>query len=231
MPSAILGLLAAAPFAIGLTAAPDAPQGTTVFSFQDPAIVEASALVLRDGLYVTTNDSGDTGRVFAVDGTGATVGVTHWSRHATDVEALAPGGAGHVWVGDIGDNLASRPYVTIRRVPVGRGGRTVRATSYRLSYPGGATDAETLLRNPVTGRLYVASKNVFGGTLYAVPRHLSATRTNRLVRVGNVLPVATDGAFFPRTAPGGAQLHLRGGLRLAVDAEGGLLPAARPAAG
>ncbi len=53
------------------------------------------------------------------------------------------------------------------------------------------------MRNPVTGRLYLASKNVFGGILYAVPRHLSATDTNRLTRIGRITQIATDGAFFP----------------------------------
>ena len=197
MRSVLVGLLVSAPFAMGVVVTPDAPHGTTAFTFQDPAIVEASALVVQDGLYLTSNDSGDTGRVFAVDGAGTTVGVTHWADDPTDVEALAPAGPGSVWVGDVGDNLGSRSYVTITRVPVGRGDRTVQATSYRLTYPRGAADAETLIRNPVTGRLYIATKNVFGGTLYAVPRRLSASDTNRLRPVGHVLAIATDGSFFP----------------------------------
>src|SRR5262249_26783014 len=64
-------------------------------------------------------------------------------------------------------------------------------------YPDGATDAETLLRDPTTGRPYIASKNVFGGVLYAVPEHLDPQGSNRLRALGRVLPVATDGAFFP----------------------------------
>ena len=192
----LAGLAVAAPFVMGLATTPDSPRATTVLTFQDPAIVEQSALLLEDGLFLTTNDSGDTGRVFVVDRSGATVGVTHWSDHATDTEALAPAGPGFVWVGDIGDNLGRRSEVAITRVPVGRGERTVRATSYHLTYPDGANDAETLVRDPVTGRLYIATKNVFGGRLYAVPRQLSATGTNRLRPVGRVLSLATDGAFF-----------------------------------
>ena len=115
---------------------PDAPHGTTAFSFQDPAIVEASALVVQDGLFLTTNDSGDTRpRLRRRRDRATRSGVTHWSDDPTDVEALAPAGPGSVWVGDIGDNLASRPDVTITRVPVGRGDRTVQPTSYRLTYP------------------------------------------------------------------------------------------------
>lgn len=197
MPSALLGLLVAAPFAVGAAVTPQAPHGTTVFTFRDPAIVEASALVKQGKLFLTTNDSGDTGRVFVVNRSGATVGVTHWSPNPSDVEALASAGRGFVWVGDVGDNLARRPHITLTRIPVGRKDRTVRRTSYRLTYPRGATNAETLLRNPRTGRLYVATKNVFGGTLYAVPRHLEKNTANRLKKVGPVLSMATDGSFFP----------------------------------
>ena len=197
MRGSVLGLAVVAPFVVGLAVTPGAPHGTQVLRMDDPAIIEASDLVVDGGLFVTTNDSGDTGRVFVVDRQGRTVGVTHWSDAPTDVEALAPAGPGAVWVGDLGDNLAERSDVTITRVPVGRGDRTVQPTSYRLSYPGGARDAETLVRDPRTRRLYVASKDVFGGALYAVPRHLSADRVNPLTRVGRVLPMATDGAFFP----------------------------------
>jgi hypothetical protein len=197
MQQMLAGLAVAAPFALGVVATPGHPAGHEVFRFDDPAIVEASALVVEDGLYVTSNDSGDTGRVFAVDDTGRTVGVTHWSQDPADTEALAPAGHGFVWVGDIGDNLAHRASVEIARIPIGRGERSVRPTTYRLSYPDGATDAETLLRDPATGRLYVASKNVFGGVMYAVPEQLDPARENRLRAVGRVLPVATDGSFFP----------------------------------
>jgi hypothetical protein len=102
-----------------------------------------------------------------------------------------------VWVGDIGDNNGERSSIEIARIPVGRGDRSVDPTTYHLTYPDGGTDAETLLRDPTTGRLYIASKNVFGGVLYAVPEHLDASGTNRLNAVGRVLPVATDGSFFP----------------------------------
>ncbi len=193
----IAGLAIAAPLALGVAVTPSPPEGHRVLTFTDPAIVEASALVVEDGLFVTTNDSGDTGRVFAADGSGRTVGVTHWSEDPTDTEALAPAGHGFVWVGDIGDNDAVRSSVEIARIPIGRGDRTVRPTTYRLTYPDGATDAETLLRDPRTGHLLIASKNVFGGLLYAVPDHLDPHGDNRMKVVGRVLPVATDGSFFP----------------------------------
>lgn len=197
MQQLLAGLAIAAPVALGVAVTPSPPNGHEVFDFDDPAIVEASGLVVDDGLFLTTNDSGDTGRVFAVDDSGRTVGVTHWSDDPTDTEALAPGGHGFVWVGDIGDNDGRRSSIEITRIPVGRGDRTAHPTTYRLTYPDGATDAETLVRDPSTGRLYVASKNVFGGVMYAVPASLDPSGPNRLRLVGRVLPIATDGAFFP----------------------------------
>jgi hypothetical protein len=197
MQQVLAGLAIAVPVVLGVATTPSGPRSHEVFAFSDPAITEASALVVDDRHFLTTNDSSHTGAVFTVDGSGDTVGVTHWSEHPHDPEALAPGGAGYVWVGDIGDNTGDRSSVEIARVPVGPGDRTVHPTTYRLTYRGGATDAETLLRDPITGRLYIASKNVFGGVLYAVPEQLDASGPNRMKPVGRVLPVATDGSFFP----------------------------------
>jgi hypothetical protein len=170
---------------------------STLFVVRNKAINEDSALVRRKRLFVTTNDSGDTGRLFVLGRTGRTVGVTRWSDNPHDCEALAPGGPGHVWVGDIGDNTSHRRSISVSRVPVGRGDRTVKVPKYRLVYPGGPSNAETLVRHPRTGRLYIATKSANGGALYAVPRSLSRRHTNVLRRVGPVLPVATDGAFLP----------------------------------
>src|SRR5436190_22089409 len=90
----LAGLAIAAPLALGVAATSPPSEGHRVFAFDDPAITEASALVVDDGLFLTTNDSGHAGRVFAVDGSGHTVGVTLWSEDPTDTEALAPAGPG-----------------------------------------------------------------------------------------------------------------------------------------
>ncbi len=130
-------------------------------------------MALGDGLFVTTNDSGDSARVFTVDDDGETVGVTAWSATTPDdVEALAPAGDGEVWVGDIGDNPGERASISVSRVPVGPGDRDVEVPTYTLVYPDGPRDAEALLAHPVTGRLYVVSKVVFGGAVYEAPERL-----------------------------------------------------------
>lgn len=198
----LVALALAAPFAVGLAAhAAGGDDAEVVLTFADPEILESSGLVAADGLLLTTNDSGDSGRVFAVGPEGRTVGVTTWADEPTDVEALAPAGPGQVWVGDIGDNPGSRDSVSVARVPVGRGAIDARTdaagATYELVYPGGARDAETLLSHPRTGRLYVASKSFFGGALYEAPARLDPAAPNELREVGGVLPIATDGAFWP----------------------------------
>lgn len=201
--SVAVGLCVAAPFLLG-AAAGSSPSGDgPAFRMTDPEIVESSGLVVlpgtgTGGLVVTTNDSGDSGRVFTVDvTTGSTVGVTSWAPAPTDVEALAPSGPGHVWVGDIGDNQAARRSVEVLRVPVGRGDTRVTSETYELVYPDGARDAEALLSQPVTGQLFVITKGVFAGTVYAAPVPLRADRPNHLTKVGEAPGIVTDATFLP----------------------------------
>jgi hypothetical protein len=172
---------------------------TTVFVVHDRTIDEDSALVQAGRFFVTTNDSGNSADVYTLNQHGRTVGDTHWANSQIDCEAIAPIGPHNVWVADIGDNHSTRPSVSIAKVPVGRGDRDVRPPRYVLVYPDGAHNAETMVRDPDTGRLYIATKDVAGGALYRVPRPLSADQPNTLRRVATpdgILHTATDGAFF-----------------------------------
>jgi hypothetical protein len=188
----VLAGLLVVPFLLGAAVAPT-DQAQVVFSFRDDDIIESSGLAVVDGLVVTTNDSGDTGRVFTVDpATGKTVGVTAWADDPIDVEALAPDGHGSVWVGDIGDNTESRNSVQVAHVPLGGTGSDAEPEVHDLTYPDGAHDAETLMRDPGTRRLYVATKGVLGGELFEVPE----SGDGEMRALGDVLPLATDGAFL-----------------------------------
>lgn len=166
-----------------------------VFAFADPAIGESSGLVDLGSLMVTTNDSGDDAVLYAIDpATGKTVGRTVYADVVIDVEALAPDDDGHVWAGDIGDNRRGRTSVTVYRVPVGSGDRRADATPYRLVYPEGPADAESLLY--AGGRLYVITKAFSGGTVYLAPEHLDPRVDNLMQPVGRVGVWATDAALF-----------------------------------
>ncbi|CAN5211635.1 WD40 repeat domain-containing protein [soil metagenome] len=178
--------------------------GAPLFAFQDPAITESSGLVDGGEVVYTVNDSGSSAVLYAVEaGSGETTGTTTYARdEVTDVEALAPAPDGDVWVADIGDNLRQRDDIEVFRVaPRGSG-----STRFELRYPDGPRDAETLLAHPRTGQLFVVSKTVFGGTVYAAPRRLVPDRTNRLRRVAEVPGFLTDGSFLPD----GRHLLLRG---------------------
>lgn len=200
---ALVGAAVAMPFLMGAAAGTPGSPDNPAFRFSDPDIVESSGLVVlpgtnTGGLVVTTNDSGDSGRVFTVDvSTGTTVGVTSWTPEPVDVEALAPAGPDHVWVADIGDNQHVRDSVEVLRVPVGRGDRTATPAAYELVYPDGPRDAEALVRHPLTGQLFVITKGVFAGTVYAAPPRLRADRPNRLREVGEAPGIVTDATFLP----------------------------------
>lgn len=201
-----VGLAVALPFVLGAAAGEPGAGSRPAFRFADPAIVESSGLAVTGGLVVTTNDSGDSGRVFAVDpATGATVGVTTWAEDPVDVEALAPAGPGHVWVADTGDNRHVRESVEVLRVPVGRGDRTATPQAYELVYPDGPRDAEALVSHPVTGRLHVVTKGVFAGTVYAAPARLDPDGPNRLEEVADAPGLVTDATSLP----GGGAVVLR----------------------
>lgn len=177
-----------------------APGSRQELTFADPAIAESSGLVVRGADVLTVNDSGDGAVVYVVDAaTGATVGrTTYTTDEVVDVEALAAGRDGTVWVGDIGDNDRARPVVSLYQLPaVTRGDRTVAAQRFDLVHPDGPRDAETLLVQPSTGRVFVVTKGVFGGEVLAAPRTLRSDRPNRLRPVGTVGGLVTDGTFLP----------------------------------
>lgn len=176
------------------------PAVQTLFSFQDPVIGESSGLVRAGDRVLTENDSGDGPHVYVVDpSSGETVGTTTYSSQpVTDVEAMAAGPDGSIWMGDIGDNDAARERVSVYRLPPVRDGdRTVSSQRYDLRYPEGPADAETLMVDPRDGRLYVATKGLFGGRIYAAPPTLSPDHVNVLRPVGRADGLVTDGAFFP----------------------------------
>ncbi|RZS87506.1 hypothetical protein EV189_2937 [Motilibacter rhizosphaerae] len=175
------------------------------FTLQDKRITESSGLVAsprHPGYVWTHNDSGDTARLFALDGKGRTVGVWRLAGvQARDWETITARGD-DLWVGDIGDNDAVRTNgILVHRVAEPRtltGGGTLRATSYRLRYPDGPHDAETMFFG-ADGRLRIVTKGLLlGGEMYVAPATLSATRPNLLRDTGiGAPPLVTDGAELP----------------------------------
>ncbi|SEC79619.1 hypothetical protein [Streptomyces sp. TLI_105] len=183
------------------------------FTIEDARITESSGLAAsraHPGVYWTHNDQ-DAPLIYGVDSrTGKTVATLTMAGVGTprDMEAIAVGPDGDIYVGDIGDNLdGSWDHVWIYRFPEPKTlkDQTVRAKQYVVKYADGARNAEALMVHPKTGRVYIASKNEKGGGLYAGPERLSSSGTNVFRRVDEV-PWVTDGAF----SPDGDRLVLRG---------------------
>ena len=166
---------------------------TLLFHFADAQISESSGLGTSsygDGIVYTHNDSGDTARFFAVNSSGATVAIyTLKGATAHDWEDMETGtdatGKPVLYFGDIGDNAVKRTEIDVYQVPEPRGpSANVPWIRYRFAYPDGPHNAETLMVDPHTHRIFIASKAAIGdGLLYEAPAVLSTTAINLLAVV------------------------------------------------
>lgn len=171
-------------------------------------INEASGIVasaLNPGVYWTHNDSGDKARGFALSSTGALLAtLTFDSAEPTDIEDIAiedTASGANLYFADIGDNSSNRADVVIFRVAepklaAGATNATLTATSDKMhvKYADGAHDAETLLFDPRTKDLFVATKVIFGNSaIYRIGNYV-AGGTATASRIASVpVPLATGG--------------------------------------
>jgi hypothetical protein len=108
-----------------------------------------------------------------------------------DVEDLARGSDGRLWLADIGDNARDRETIALHVLPP----RGLPAL-YRLTYPDGPHDAEALILDR-QDRPYVITKEVLGGAgVYRPAGPLSGARATPLERVATL-------RVPPSTTPGG----------------------------
>jgi hypothetical protein len=191
--------------ALAIVLAPAAPAAAAaaspVFRLSDPRLTELSGLALghrSPGVLYAQNDSGAAAEFYALDAhTGTVLAVCRVpGARNTDWEDLAtgpdPAGRWSVWLADIGDNAGSRSEVRIYRVPepvVGSGTRidTGRPDVWRLRYPDGPHDAESLVADPVGRRLYVITKAVFGHSeVFEVPADPDPARVQPMSLIGSI---------------------------------------------
>ncbi len=159
-----------------------------VGTFVDKRLEEASGVVRstrEPGVFWSQNDRGNKAMLFAYDSTGASRGtVIVDGAENTDWEALAVGpcpSGSCVYVGDVGDNFAARPFVTVLRMPepLASLARSNSPERVKIAYPEGATDVEAMWVAPDTS-IWFATKR---------PRADSARRIGRS-RVYRVPPGA-----------------------------------------
>jgi hypothetical protein len=171
-------------------------------------LTEASGLAAGRvaGRLWSHNDSGAAVLV-AVDPQGKPLGrLTVNGARVEDWEAIAAGPCGKascLYIGDIGDNKASRRQITVYRVtePAEPNGSAI-AEALHGTYPDGAHDAESLLVAP-DGTIVVVTKGETGPVAaYRFPRSTAPGSAVKLERIGKPLAEnvkadarVTDGAF------------------------------------
>lgn len=205
----LIGALLATLAAVGAGLAP--VQAGVAFKvqceFPDKRFTEISGLARSlnfPGVLYLHNDSSGGPYVYAVDErscrTLATLEIS--GSRARDYEAIATGrdakGRAVIWLGDIGDNLDSWPYVEILgiREPAVLKSQILQARTVRVTYPDRAHNAEALLASPKGPQLWIVTKQLAHGSLYALPS--PPTKRSKATQVQVEDGLITDGAVSPQ---------------------------------
>jgi hypothetical protein len=191
-----------------LALTPAAAAGSRLCLMDDPRLSEVSGIAARAGdprfVYVQ-NDSNDSARFFAVDTRTGRTAAVYTVPGASNVDwedlAVAPDAAGRssVWLADVGDNQGTRSEIDVYRIPeparpTYRGPSTsapvvatARPAIWRLRYPDGAHDAESIAVDPTTHHVYIATKSLAGvSEVFELPERPDPSRRQLLSQVGTV---------------------------------------------
>lgn len=178
---------------------PDFPDAT----FGEPVVMgemrgadmdEASGLVASSrfpGHFWTHNDSGNPAELFLIDSTGLAKAV-YDLRNITnrDFEDIARRGD-TLFLADIGDNASNFSeirVVTFLEPENAVSGNLTPNGIYRMRYPDGPRDAETLIVDPITGDWFIITKREQRVRLYRYPSPQSRTGIATLERVPGEFP-------------------------------------------
>ena len=168
-------------------------------------LTEVSGIVAsrqNPGVLWAHNDSGDSARLFAMKTDGSHLGIYALTgARAVDYEdiAIGPGpkpDVDYLYVADTGNNMLDRSVVTVYRVPEpvfeASPPSDLRALqgveALRMKFPDGPHECETLLSDPLTGDLYLISRDRDAGRRgqafvfrCAAPHHVGVIHTLELV--------------------------------------------------
>jgi hypothetical protein len=163
------------------------------------------------------NDAGHPPVLFAVNAAGSIVQRVHvadaTSTDWEDIEAGSCAGEPCLYIGDIGDNEARRPYITVYLVREPAPGATaVHADAVHARYPDGPKDAESLFVLPDgVPHLITKGRNADIG-VYRWPVPLRPGETVVLERVRTLLPrprVPADFVTAASASPDGRWIGVR----------------------
>jgi hypothetical protein len=210
-PVAAVAVAAVAAVVVGAT--PAYAASSTLFRITDHRVDEASGIargIASPGVFYVQNDSGDSARFFALDARSGAVRAVYSVPGAKNVDwedlAVTPdaGGTPSVWLADIGDNDGVRdevqlyrvnePHVDLARTDVAA--QTARPDVWRLRYPSGPVNAESLAVDP-HGRGYLITKSDTGrSVVYAVPPRPDPDRVQTMRRIG-AITLESHGGLIP----------------------------------
>jgi hypothetical protein len=176
----------------------------------DPRLDELSGMVVHDGALWAVSDGGRRIQVHRIDRSDcAPIDARTADVDPYDVEDLAVGPDGALWVADLGDNERRRDTVAVVVLPE-RGEPRL----HRLTYPDGPHDAEALLVD-AHGRPFVITKEVGRpGGLYRTADPPEGEGPTPLLRVGELALPTSDTLGGP---VGGIGSRLVTGAALSAD--------------
>jgi hypothetical protein len=175
---------------------------------------------INPGILYIHQDSNDPNQVYLTDGSGAnngTLTLTSVSNRDWEDIAVGPGpvaGISYVYVGDIGDNDSKYSSVFVYRFPEpDLTGKTLPFISdiptvdkIELKYPDGPGNAETLMVDPLTKDIYIASKQSNLSKIYVARYPQSTTSVTVMTPVVQLyFNKATGGDI----SPDGTEILLR----------------------
>lgn len=180
----------------------------------------AAASRINPGILYIHNDSGNANQVYLTNGNGGNVGtltLTQVGNRDWEDIAVGPGpapGKNYVYLGDIGDNHSQYPSVLIYRFPEpDLTGKTLPTTInidsldiIELKYPDGPRNAETLMVDPLTKDIFIASKESNSSKIY-VARYPQSTKASTVMTP--VVQLYMDKATAGDISPDGTEILLR----------------------
>lgn len=179
-------------------------------------IVESSGLAsskCQPGVFWTHNDSGDGAFIYAINAAGDDLGT--WrvtgaeNRDWEDIAAFRDaGGKCFLYIGEIGNNEGKRDRTVIYRIKepstadAAKSDRkdplaTVAAESLNVAYPAGRPNAESLLIHPVTGDVYIVTKQLEPpAVVYKVSPQFGSAEAVNAQKVGSITVPALLGGLL-----------------------------------
>ena len=149
---------------------------------------------VHTGVFYGHTDSGGKSSIYIFNADGEELGQIKLDKvENRDWEDIAvgpgPGGNSYIYIGEIGDNAAVHDEIFIYRIPEPTKltpESEVKPEKIKLTYPGGARDAETLMVDPISGDIYIISKRDKKNNIYCLPAARFNEKEAELEKVGEL---------------------------------------------